>query len=114
MGGGPDREHMLIVLRSPDPKDQIAKIKERFPYIDVTYFQIKSTRANNVPAGEMDVPKGHTLNLTDCLAHFLQQASFPNTAFFRNPDHYISQVLLIWRSGYSDGLSLQSFGNRPR
>ena len=49
MGGGPDREHMLIVLRSPEPKGLTAKIKERFPYIDVTYFQIKSTRANNVP-----------------------------------------------------------------
>jgi len=61
MGGGPDREHMLIVLRSPEPKDLIAKIKERFPYIDVTYFQIKGTRANNVRAEEKDVPKGSYL-----------------------------------------------------
>ena len=58
MGGGPDREHMLIVLESPEPKGLIAKIKERFPYIDVTYFQIKGTRANNVRAEEKDVPKG--------------------------------------------------------
>jgi hypothetical protein len=61
MGGGPDREHMLIVLRSPEPKGLTAKIKERFPYIDVTYFQIKSTRANNVPAEEKDVLKGSCL-----------------------------------------------------
>jgi hypothetical protein len=61
MGGGPDREHMLIVLRSPEPKDLIAKIKEKFPYIDVTYFQTKSTRANNVPAEEKGVPKGSCL-----------------------------------------------------
>jgi hypothetical protein len=60
MGGGPDREHMLIVLRSPESKGLTAKIKERFPYIDVTYFQIKSTRANNVPE-EKDVPKGSYL-----------------------------------------------------
>jgi hypothetical protein len=58
MGGGPDREHMLIVLWNPEPKDLIAKIKERFPYIDVTYFQLKSTRANNVPKAEKGVPKG--------------------------------------------------------
>ena len=58
MGGGPDREHMLIVLRSPEPKGLIAKMKGRFPYIDVTYHQIKSTRANNVSAEEKGDLKG--------------------------------------------------------
>ena len=58
MGGGPDREHMLIVLWNPEPKELIAKIKQRFPYIDVTYFQIKSTRANKVPDAEQGVPIG--------------------------------------------------------
>ena len=55
MGGGPDKEHMLIVLWEPEPKETIAKIKEKFPYIEVTYFQIKSYRANAVKEG---VPKG--------------------------------------------------------
>jgi hypothetical protein len=58
MGGGPDHEHMLIVLWNPEPKDLISKIKERFPYIGVTYFQVESTRANKVPQAEKGVPKG--------------------------------------------------------
>lgn len=58
MGGGPDDEHMLIVLWNPEPKDVISKIKEKFPYIEITYFQLKSTRANNVPEAEKSVPKG--------------------------------------------------------
>ncbi len=55
MGGGPDKEHMVIVLWEPEPKETIAQIKEKFPYIEVTYFQIKSYRANTVTEG---VPKG--------------------------------------------------------
>ena len=59
MGGGPDdREHMLIVLWNPEPKDLVAKIKEEFPYIDVTWFQLKSARANQLPESDQGVPKG--------------------------------------------------------
>jgi hypothetical protein len=68
MGGGPDREHMLIVLRSPEPNGLVAKMKERFPYIDVTYFQMKSTRANSVPAeGKGDLKGSCLQTLLSCL-----------------------------------------------
>jgi hypothetical protein len=82
MGGGPDREHMLIVLRSPEPNGLITKMKERFPYIDVTYFQMKSTRANSVSAEEKGDLKGsYLLTLLIVFAHFLQQAFSFDTVF---------------------------------
>ncbi|OQU93754.1 D-isomer specific 2-hydroxyacid dehydrogenase, NAD binding domain-containing protein [Cladophialophora immunda] len=42
MGGGPDKEHLLIVLWDPEPKDLTAEIKRRFPYFDVTYYQLNA------------------------------------------------------------------------
>ena len=40
MGGGPDKEHLLIVLWEPEPKHITAEIKRRFPYFDITYIQL--------------------------------------------------------------------------
>ncbi|EXJ78163.1 hypothetical protein A1O3_09324 [Capronia epimyces CBS 606.96] len=40
MGGGPDRENVLITLFDPEPKDTIAELKRRFPYFDITYVHV--------------------------------------------------------------------------
>lgn len=40
MGGGPDKEHLLIVLWEPEPKHIIDELKRRFPYIDITYIRV--------------------------------------------------------------------------
>jgi hypothetical protein len=40
MGGGPDKEHLLITLWDPEPKHITAEIKRRFPYFDITYVQL--------------------------------------------------------------------------
>ena len=40
MGGGPDKEFLLIAHFSPEPTDTIKQIKQRFPYIDITYIHL--------------------------------------------------------------------------
>jgi hypothetical protein len=40
MGGGPDKEHMVIVLWSPAPEVRLAELKSLFPYIDITYLNL--------------------------------------------------------------------------
>jgi hypothetical protein len=82
MGGGPDHEHLLIVLWNPEPKDLISKIKERFPYIEVTYFQVESIRPNKVPRAEKGVPKGPFLPI------FLLICSGPPPSSYRQ--NYLS------------------------
>ena len=100
MGGGPDRERMLIVLRSPEPKGLIAKMKERFPYIDVTYFQSKSTRANGVPAEEKGDLKGsYPPNLIVC--PFSPTSLFLRHCLRSNVDHYIVSGPLDMVSPYT-------------
>lgn len=63
MGGGPDKEHLVIILWDPEPKDTIAEIKKRFPYFDITYLQLSRTSnpwggelSKGVPTGEFQVP----------------------------------------------------------
>ena len=59
MGGGPDREQMLIVLWAEEMTEIIDKMRERFPYIEIKYWQIKSVRANSVkPDAHGSVPEG--------------------------------------------------------
>ncbi|EXJ56812.1 hypothetical protein A1O7_07156 [Cladophialophora yegresii CBS 114405] len=41
MGGGPDKEHLLITLWEPEPKHITAEIKRRFPYIEITYLELE-------------------------------------------------------------------------
>lgn len=38
MGGGPDKEHLLIVLWDPELKELTAELKRRFPSFDITYI----------------------------------------------------------------------------
>ncbi|KAL6246415.1 hypothetical protein RBB50_006651 [Rhinocladiella similis] len=40
MGGGPDKEHLVIALMDPEPKHITALLKQQFPYFDITYFQV--------------------------------------------------------------------------
>lgn len=57
MGGGPDKEHLLILSWSDEPENLKAEIKRRFPYIDVTYRKVmgaaipKDEDAKLVPPG---------------------------------------------------------------
>lgn len=114
MGGGPDHEHLLIVLWSPEPKDLISKIKQRFPYIDVTYFQVQSTRANKVQEAEKGVPKGSSL------PQFHNDLFSSRTEFLMSEPSSSCYTPALGQTGYSDGtirctdnVCLQSFGS-PR
>jgi len=57
MGGGPDKEHLLIAMWFPEPKHIIAEIKRRFPYFDITYFQFDMPKLALADRGSL-VPKG--------------------------------------------------------
>jgi hypothetical protein len=61
MGGGPDKEHLLIALWDPEPVHITSEIKRRFPHIEVTYVQLPplgenpfkdAHKTNTVPSGE--------------------------------------------------------------
>ena len=39
MGGGPWKEHLLITLPIPEPTEEIARLKQRFPGIEIVYRQ---------------------------------------------------------------------------
>lgn len=61
MGGGPDKEHLLIALWDPEPVAFTSEVKRRFPYIDITYVQLPPLGArpfkdaiNTVPPGELE------------------------------------------------------------
>ncbi|OCT48959.1 hypothetical protein CLCR_05293 [Cladophialophora carrionii] len=58
MGGGPDKEHLLIALWEPEPKHITAEIKRRFPYIEITYLELELS--SNPWGGDMTkgVPTG--------------------------------------------------------
>jgi hypothetical protein len=60
MGGGPDKENLLIILWEPEPTHITAEIKRRFPYFDITYFQLDNSSSpwggdstKGVPTGEL-------------------------------------------------------------
>ena len=56
MGGGPDQEHMLIILWDEEPKAITDEIRERFPYIKVTYFCLKdASKPVEAGLGKVDV-----------------------------------------------------------
>lgn len=40
MGGGPDKEHMVVILFGSEPKQYTDEIRKQFPYIEVTYFSL--------------------------------------------------------------------------
>ena len=47
MGGGPDKEHLLVVMEQPKPEDILAKLKQRFPHVDITFVQTKDGRVDS-------------------------------------------------------------------
>jgi hypothetical protein len=58
MGGGPDKEHVLITLGDAEPKHITAMLKQQFPHFDITYFQVsRDTGPKSVNAGSQ-VPDG--------------------------------------------------------
>jgi hypothetical protein len=60
MGGGPDKEHMVIVLWDEEPKQVTDEIKRRFPYINVTYFCLRNSSKPQEDHTQR-VPKGFQL-----------------------------------------------------
>ena len=71
MGGGPDKEHLVIILWDPEPKHITEEIKRLFPYFDITYYQLGSTSnpwegdtAKGVPTGEFVSGYGAKWNLS--------------------------------------------------
>ncbi|RMZ84985.1 hypothetical protein DV738_g183, partial [Chaetothyriales sp. CBS 135597] len=52
MGGGPDKEHLLIIANLPQPDGVLSKLKQKFPYIEVTYIQTDWT---GVPKDDVDL-----------------------------------------------------------
>ena len=48
MGGGPDKEHLIIAHWDPEPKGETSLIKQLFPYIDITYVQVSRNIRPNV------------------------------------------------------------------
>lgn len=42
MGGGPDKEHLVIALWDPEPTHITDEIKRRWPHIEITYVQLAS------------------------------------------------------------------------
>jgi hypothetical protein len=59
--GAPEKEYMVITLWDPEPKDVLDELKKRFPYIDVTYFRLKS--ASKPSALEDKALKGLSSNI---------------------------------------------------
>lgn len=57
MGGGPDKEHMVILLWEPEPTKQIEEIKRRFPYISITYLNLKDSNKPRDDGAKLDIPK---------------------------------------------------------
>ncbi|EXJ88460.1 hypothetical protein A1O1_05390 [Capronia coronata CBS 617.96] len=67
MGGGPDKEHVLITLFDPEPKDITGELRRRFPHFEVTYVQVSPSRKDAEKAGNEisdDLWKSATILIT--------------------------------------------------
>ncbi|RMZ78091.1 hypothetical protein DV737_g4024, partial [Chaetothyriales sp. CBS 132003] len=51
MGGGPDKEHLLIVLDLPRPDSILSRLQQKFPHVQVTYVQTERGK----PKGDVDL-----------------------------------------------------------
>ncbi|RMZ87621.1 hypothetical protein DV736_g5152, partial [Chaetothyriales sp. CBS 134916] len=51
MGGGPDKEHLLIIVDLPRPDSTLAKLRQKFPNVEVTYVQTEQGK----PKGDVDL-----------------------------------------------------------
>ena len=46
MGGGPDKEHLLITNYAPEPTELVKLIRQKFPYVEVSYVQTQTLFGN--------------------------------------------------------------------
>lgn len=68
MGGGPDKEHVVIILSDPEPEHITALLKRQFPYFDITYYQVSregngpksKNLGSQVPDGEFTIRRQQT------------------------------------------------------
>ena len=56
MGGGPDKEHMVIVLWSPAPEARLTELKSLFPYIDITYLNLGDHKHPTPNGTKQEIP----------------------------------------------------------
>ncbi|KIW56465.1 hypothetical protein PV05_05124 [Exophiala xenobiotica] len=56
MGGGPDKEHVLITLGDPEPKHITGMLKQQFPHFDITYFQVSGDTGPKTENAGSQVP----------------------------------------------------------
>lgn len=89
MGGGPDKEHLLIALWDPEPVHFTSEIKRRFPYIDINYVQIppptSASWKQNIADSANAVPAGESLEL-----------DFPVLLFKHLPGFSMTGQVRIW------------------
>lgn len=89
MGGGPDKEHLLIALWDPEPVHFTSEIKRRFPYIDINYVQIppptSASWKQNIADSANAVPAGESLEL-----------EFPVLLFNYLPGGFCDGAVRIW------------------
>ncbi len=61
MGGGPDKEHVLITLGDPEPKHITGMLKQQFPHFYITYFQVSGDTGPKTENAGSQVPDGQSL-----------------------------------------------------
>jgi len=59
MGGGPDHkpEHLLIIIPFPEPTEILNRIREKFPYITITYKSLQFVESHSWKGAE-EIPEG--------------------------------------------------------
>ena len=91
MGGGPDKEHLLIALWDPEPVHFTSEIKRRFPYIDINYVQIppptSASWKQNIADSANAVPAGESLEF---------ELDFPVLLFKYLPGFSVTGQVRIW------------------
>jgi hypothetical protein len=60
MGGGPDKETVLIVLWDPEPEAITAMLKRQFPHFDITYLQVAPRAGVSWVESYKEVPDGQS------------------------------------------------------
>lgn len=65
MGGGPGKETLLFPFMTPEPKHLTNLVREKFPHIDVVYYQLSrppvgggSKQIGGIPHAQEVIPEG--------------------------------------------------------
>lgn len=67
MGGGLKNEKLLCILPWPEPKENIARIREKYPGLEIEYIQqayVPGKLHAGIPEGEKRTALGSDLQLT--------------------------------------------------